>query len=407
MQGRRVAVTGMGVISPLGRDAAEFRAALHEGRSGIAEITAMDAGTLRCRMGGEVRGYDPFEHFSPQAELYLDRFAQFALVAAREAVRDAGVEWTAALRGRTAVVTGTSIGGQGTQDAGFRKLYGEGDARVHPFSLPRIMANAGAGHIAMEFGLTGPAFTLSTACASGSHAIGHAFWLVRSGVAEAAVAGGSEAPFSLGNYRAWEALKALDPDACRPFSRNRRGTVLSEGGAMLFLEPLDVALARGAVVHGEVVGFGMSADAHHLTHPSAAGAAEAMRAALRDGALVPEQVGYVNAHGTGTPVNDRTETAAIREAFGCHAARLAVSSTKSMHGHGQGVGGAMEAVATLLALRDGVLPPTINFVEPDPDCDLDVVPNRARAGDVEHALSNSFGFGGMNAVLAFRRYTAS
>ncbi|HEX2094351.1 MAG TPA: beta-ketoacyl-[acyl-carrier-protein] synthase family protein [Longimicrobiaceae bacterium] len=404
MHPRRVAVTGMGIISPLGRITAEFGDALRQGRSGIAEISLLDPAQLRCRWGGEIRGYDPLEHFSPQAELYLDRFAQLALVAAREAIRDASPAWTEALRACTAVVTGTSIGGQSTQDEGFRKLYGEGEARVHPLSLPRSMANAGAGHIAMEHGLRGPAFTLSTACASGSHAIGHAFWLVRSGVADAAVVGGSEAPFSLGNYRAWEALKALAPDACRPFSRDRRGTVLSEAGAMLFLEPLDAALARGAAVHGEIVGFGMSADAHHLTHPSAAGAAEAMRAALRDADLQPERVGYVNAHGTGTAVNDRTETAAIREVFGSHASRLAVSSTKSMHGHGQGAGGAMEAIATLLALRDSVLPPTINYSEPDPECDLDVVPNQPRAAETEYALSNSFGFGGLNAVLAFRRY---
>jgi nodulation protein E len=267
------------------------------------------------------------------------------------------------------------------------------------------MANAGASQIAMEFGLRGPAYTVSTACASATHAIGQAFWLVRSGAAEVAVTGGSEAPFALGHLKKWEALRVVAPDTCRPFSRDRRGMILGEGGAMMVLEPLDAARARGAAILGEVVGFGMSADAHHVTQPSAEGAALAISAALEDGGLDPEQIGYVNAHGTGTQVNDPIETAALRLVFHEHAQRLAVSSTKSMHGHALGAAGAIEAVATVLALREGVLPPTVNFTEADPECDLDVIPNEARRSQVEYALSNSFAFGGLNGVLAFRRWT--
>jgi nodulation protein E len=264
------------------------------------------------------------------------------------------------------------------------------------------MANAGASHISMEFGITGPSFTLSTACSSSAHAIGQAFWMVRSGAAGLAIGGGSEAPFSFGILKAWEAMRVVSTETCRPFSKDRKGMILGEGGAMLVLEPLKAAQARGARIHAEIVGFGMSADAGHITQPSAEGAARAIRAALRDAHLAPEAIGYINAHGTGTPANDSTETAAIRAVFGAHAGRLAVSSTKSMHGHALGASAALECLATALALRDGLLPPTANYREPDPECDLDVIPNVARRAQVEYALSNSFAFGGLNAVLALR-----
>lgn len=403
MPSRRVAITGLGVISALGPRLENFWDALKAGRSGLRPLFSLADQPLQCRIGGEVPDFDPLQHFEPRTEMLMDRFAQFAVIAARQAVLDADVHWSDTQRTRTAVVTGTSIGGQGTQDAGFLDLYGRGKERVHPFTLPRSMANAGAAHISMDLQITGPCLTLATACASGTHAIGQAFWMVRNGVSDAAIAGGSEAPFSLGNMKGWEALRALDPETCRPFSRDRRGTVLSEGGAMVFMEPLEQARARGARIHGEIVGFGMSADAFHVTHPTDIGAAQAMLAAMDDAQLRMDQIGYLNAHGTGTLINDRTETAAIRQVFGRHASRLAVSSTKSMHGHGQGASGAMEAIATVLALRDQVLPPTVNFREPDPECDLDVVPNQARGCSTEYALSNSFGFGGMNGVLAFRR----
>jgi len=299
-------------------------------------------------------------------------------------------------------VTGCCLGGQTAEDAEFETLYRQGRNRVHPLTIPRTMANAGASMLTMEFGVRGPAFTISTACSSSSHAIGLAFQMVRSGVAELALAGGSEAPFSYGLLKAWEAMRVISTDTCRPFSRYRKGMILGEGAAILVLEPWEAARARGARIHGEIVGFGMSSDAHHITQPSADGAALAVAAALRDAGLPPEAIGYINAHGTGTLGNDATETRAIRQVFGGHAERLAVSSTKSLHGHALGAAGALEAVATLMALREGVIPPTANFTERDPECDLDVVPNASRALRVECALSNSFAFGGLNAVLAFR-----
>jgi nodulation protein E len=398
---RRVVVTGMGVVSPIGLTASEFWASLANGTSGIAPLTLGEGARLRFKNGAEVRGYDPLAHFDEKRADLLDRFAQFAVVAAREAVADAGVAWTPQLRERTAVVTGSCVGGQSSEDAGFFHLYHERRPSLHPLTIPRTMANAGASHVTVEFGITGPSLTISTACSSANHAIGQAFWMVRSGTVEMALAGGSEAPFSFGILKAWEALRVVSADTCRPFSRNRSGMILGEGAAMLVLEPLEAARARGARVWGEVLGFGSSSDAGHVTQPSAEGAARAMRMALEDARLAPEAIGYVNAHGTGTAANDVTEARAIHTVFEGHADALPVSSTKSMHGHALGAAGALEGAATLLALHHQVLPPTANYDEPDPECALDVVPNRARPGSVEYALSNSFAFGGMNAVLAF------
>jgi len=333
----------------------------------------------------------------------LDRFAQFAVVAAREAASDAGIEWTAELKGGTAIVTGSCVGGQNSMEQGFMDIYQKGRARPHPLTVPKVMANAGASNISMALGIRGPAFTISTACSSSNHAMGLAYQMVRSGGAMMALTGGSEAPISIGHMKAWDAIRVVSPDTCRPFSKDRKGMIMGEGGAIMVLEPLDAARARGARIYAELVGFGMSSDAHHITQPSVEGPAAAMRAALRDGGLEAGQIGYINAHGTGTTANDITEVAAIRQVFGDHASRLAVSSTKSMHGHTLGAAGAIEGVATALALHHGVLPPTANFTIPDPQCDLDVIPNEARAADVEYALSNSFAFGGLNAVVAFRR----
>ena len=391
-QARRVAVTGMGVICALGNNTGETWNAVSQGRSGIAAIDSVDTSKLRFRNGAQIPRYDPGKHFDANRIRSLDPFSQFAVIAAREALKDSGIILTPALCENAAIVTGSGMGGQSTQDAGFAKLYQRNQPRVDPLVIPRAMANAGASHISMEFGITGPAYTVSTACSSSNHAIGQAFWMVRNGIVDLAIAGGSEAPFSFGFLKAWEALRVMSPDTCRPFSKDRRGLILGEGGAMLILEPLATARARDATIHAEVMGFGMSSDAHHLTHLSSDGPVRAMRAALRDALLLPEQVGYINAHGSGTLVNDPLETRAIRELFGAHADRLAVSSTKSLHGHALGATGAMEAVCTVLALENGLLPPTANFTAPDPDCNL----------DVEYALSNSFAFGGLNAVLAFR-----
>ncbi|MFI5372469.1 MAG: beta-ketoacyl-[acyl-carrier-protein] synthase family protein [Candidatus Eisenbacteria bacterium] len=399
---RRVAVTGLGCISALGPTTREFWPGLTEARSGIRPLQCVEPGTVRFPHGAEVRDFDPATHFEPRQLDLLDRFAQFALVSAREAVRDSGLAWTPALRERTATLCGCAIGGQGSQDDQFVELYRRNRERVHPLTIPRVMSSAGASHIAMEFGFTGPAFSVSSACASASHAIAQALTMLRCGQADLALAGGSEAPFGYASLKAWDALRVIAPDTCRPFSRDRKGMILGEGGAMLVLEPMDAARARGARIYAELAGSGLSSDAHHITQPSVDGPTRAMRAALVDAGLAPETIGYINAHGTGTLGNDPTETRAIHQVFGAHASAVAVSSTKSMHGHALGAAGALEAVATVLALHYGVLPPTANFIAPDPECDLDVIPHHAREVRVEAALSNSFAFGGLNAVLAFR-----
>ncbi len=403
----RVAVTGIGVISAIGGNTGEFWQSLEQGRCGIAALQGIDPALLRFANAAEVRNFAPSDHFDEKEIGLLDRFAHFGVVAAREAIACAGVEWTTQLRESTAIVTGSCAGGQSTEDEGFVNLYRRNNPRVNPFTIPRTMENAAASRISLETGVVGPTYTVSTACSSSNHAIGQAFWMVRSGAVAMAIAGGSEAVFSLGFLKAWEAMRVVSPDTCRPFSKDRRGLILGEGGAMLVLERMDSARARGAPILGEIVGFGMSSDAFHITQPSPDGAARVMHAALADAALPPDAIGYINAHGTGTLANDAAETAAIRKVFGAHADRLAVSSTKSMHGHTLGAAGAIEAAATLLALRYGILPPTANFTEPDPACDLDVIPNTARAAAVEFALSNSFAFGGLNAVLAFRSPPAS
>ncbi len=403
MPSQRVAITGMGIISPLGANLAETWSSLVEGKSGIAPIQSLDVSKLRFQNGAEVRGFDPEQHFEPGQLSLLDRFAQFAVIAARQALAHSGLRITPEIAGKTAVVTGSCVGGQSSQDSAFQNLYQKNSPRVHPLLIPRTMANAGASHISMEFGISGPVYTISTACSSANHAMGQAFWMVRSGQVDAAITGGSEAPFSLGLLKAWEAMRVVSPDTCRPFSKDRKGLILGEGAAMLVLEPMEKAVSRGATIYGEIVGFGMTSDAGHITSPTVEGPVSAIRAALSDAQIAPEQISYINAHGTGTAGNDSTETRAVREVFGKHADRLAVSSTKSMHGHALGAAGALEAVATIMAMREKTIPPTANYTTPDPECDLDIVPNQARPAEVEFALSNSFAFGGLNAVLAFRK----
>lgn len=402
MGARRVAITGMGIICPLGLNLAETWDSLRAARCAIQPIQSVDCSSLRFQNGAEVRGYDAAQHFPEGKDAYIDRFAQFSVVAAREALRDSGIELTPELRERSAIVCGSAVGGQSAIEKGFEDLYVAGRGRVHPLTIPKTMSNAGASHISMDLGLSGPTYTISTACSSANHAIGQAFRLVRDAGAELAVTGGSEALFTIGMLKAWEAMRVIAPDTCRPFSRDRRGMILGEGGAMMILEPLEAARARGAKLYAEICGFGMTSDAHHLTQPTVVGPARAMTYALREADLAPEAVGYINAHGTGTPGNDPVESRAIREVFRAHADKIGVSSTKSLHGHALGAAGAIEAVATALALRNGILPPTANYNERDPECDLDYIPNQPRAVRVEAALSNSFAFGGLNAVVAFR-----
>lgn len=402
---KRVVITGMGCLSAIGNDIPQHLQSLREGRCGIGLLTTLPTENLTIKIGGEVKGFDPGAFFDAQHLSLLDRNAQFAVLAAREAVGDAGGLFSAP-SSDGAVILGVGIGGKISDDVASARLY-RGDGRVHPHTIVRVMPSAAVGHITMDLGITGPAFSITSACASSNHAIGEALRQVRSGVVSWALAGGTEACFTYGLHKAWEAMRILAPDTCRPFSADRRGLVLGEGAGVVVLESLEHAQARGARIYAEIVGYGASSDASHITQPSDKGAAQAMRMALRDGGIKPEEVVYINAHGTGTPTNDVTETRAIKEVFGAHASRLAISSTKSMHGHALGGAGAIEFIATTLAVHHGFLPPTVNYTVPDPECDLDYVPNRMRQQPVPVALSNSFAFGGLNAVLAIRRWPSN
>lgn len=400
---RRVAITGAGTINALAHDVAGTYAAFREARSGIGPLEFHDVDRLAVRIGAQVRGLAPEAHFDRQALGLYDRFTQFAMIAARQAVAQSGLEFEGELGAQSGVVLGTAGGGVGTADDTYRAVYAEGKNRVHPFVVPRLMHNAAASHISMKWRLRGPVFTVSTACASSNHAMGLAFQMVRAGAAPVMVTGGSEAMLGFGGVKAWEGLRVLSQDACRPFSANRNGMVLGEGAAVFVFEDWDQAVARGADILAEVAGFAMTSDAADIILPSRQGAERAIAGALRDAGLNPQDVGYINAHGTGTAANDKTECAAVTQVFGPHAERLMISSTKSMHGHLIGGTGAVELLACILALRDGVIAPTIGYERPDPDCALDVVANVARTARVEAVLSNAFAFGGLNAVLALKR----
>ncbi|MCX8073480.1 MAG: beta-ketoacyl-ACP synthase II [Candidatus Binatia bacterium] len=412
---RRVVVTGLGLVTPLGCSVAENWAKLCAGESGIAKIQRFDATNLPVRIAGEVRGFDPGEVIDRREAKRLDLFSQYALVAAAQALADAGGGAAVADPERTAVMIGVGFGGIGTVEDGVRDFYESGMKRVSAFFIPRLIANMAPAHVAMKFGLRGENFAIMSACASGGHAVGEAFRRIRSGVQDAALAGGTEAPVTPLTVAGFAAMRALstrndEPSrASRPFDRDRDGFVLAEGAGVLFLETLESARARGARIYAEIIGYGANDDAYHLTAPApeGRGAAECMRRALMDAGVEPTEVGYINAHGTSTPLNDEGETMAIKAVFGAHAYRLAVSSTKSMIGHTLGAAGAIEAAYTVLALHHGVLPPTINYETPDPKCDLDYVPNTARRMTVDVALSNAFGFGGANCTLVFRRYASS
>jgi len=400
--GARVVISGLGVVSALGLDRRAFWGALSEGRSGIRPITGLPVESLRVKVGAQVEGLVPEQCFSGSILPQLERYSELAVLAAREAAEDAGVSRDA-LRGSAAII-GTGCGGKITDEETYQRLYKEGRARVHPLTIPRGMPSAAASQVSMQLGIAGPVFSVASACASAGHAVCQATAMIRSGLVNLVLAGGTDAPFTFGLLKAWEAMRVLAVDTCRPFSRGRSGLVLGEGAGMVILESLRHARARGAHIYAELSGCGMSADAGHLTDPSSEGAARAMRAALTDARLDPRQIDYVNAHGSGTEANDVAETRALRMVFGSHADKLAVSSTKSMHGHALGASGALELVATVLAVHQGLAPPTANFTQPGEGCDLDYVPNQARQMSIAAALSNSFAFGGLNAVLAVRRW---
>ena len=400
----RVVITGQGTVNALGRNAAETMAAMREGRSGIGPLEFQDVERLQIAIGGQIRGYRPEDHFGRQELTLYDPFTQFALIAAREAMAQSGLEVTEAISARAGVVLGTSGGGLQTQDENYRLVYQEGKNRVHPFVVPRLMNNAAASHVSMVMNLQGPTYTVATACASSNHAMGQALNLIRAGQADVVLTGGSESMLCFGGIKAWEGLRVMSKDGCRPFSLTRNGMVQGEGAAVFVFEELGHARARGATILAEVTGFAMTSDATDIVTPNLSGAVRAMRGALRDAGVAPEAIGYINAHGTGTTVNDKTECAAVRAVFGPHADQLMISSTKSMHGHLIGGTGAVELIACVMALSEGVIAPTINYEEPDPECDLDVVPNVARQRDVRVVMTNAFAFGGLNAVLVLEAF---
>ena len=398
----RVVVTGWGVLSSIGHTAESYWANLSRGVSGIAPAVTIPTDQLAQKVVAEVKDYDPLKFFDEREFAPMDRVAQFGVIAAREAIAHSGLAFDDGFAEQTATIIGCGVGGQSTQDENYKLLYGDKARRLHPLTIPRLMVNAPAAQISMSCGLRGPTFVVASACASATHAIGLAFQMVRSGQVPVAVTGGAEACIAYGTMKGWEALRVLAPDTCRPFSRDRKGLVIGEGAAALVIESLDHAQKRSANILGEIVGFGMSADAGDLLSPDANGMLRAINNALADGGLGASDIQYVNAHGTGTAANDATETAALKRVFGDHARKLALSSNKSMIGHSLGATGALEAVATLMSMRDGIVPPTINYLGPDPACDIDCVPNEARRMKVDAALSNSFAFGGLNAVLAVR-----
>ncbi|QAU23490.1 beta-ketoacyl-[acyl-carrier-protein] synthase family protein [Dyella sp. M7H15-1] len=401
----RIVITGMGGICALGHHVADIWRGMTEGRSGIGPIRRVDANLLRnnASIAAEISDFEPRAFIDETRLPLLDPISQYALVAANEAIRQSGLSFRNERASRTAVVVGIGVAGEETREGLYKKLYGEKSDRFHPLGIVRIMSNAPPSQISMAHGITGPTFTVASACASTNHAISQAALMMRAGLVDAAIVGGAEACITLGLLRAWEAMRVLAPDTCRPFSIHRRGLVLGEGAAMFVLETLESAQARGATILAELAGVGMSADAGDIAAPSDVGAAAAMNAALQDAGMQSHEIDYINAHGTGTAANDCTETRAIHKVFGDHARRLAISSTKPMHGHALGASGALELIATIGALRYGIVAPTLNYLGPDPACDLDYVPHEARAMTVRAALSNSFAFGGLNAVVAVRQ----
>jgi 3-oxoacyl-[acyl-carrier-protein] synthase II len=411
---RRVVITGIGAVTPVGNTAEEFWSALLEGRSGIGPITRFDASNLPTRIAGEVRGFDSLKYVDRKDDRKLDPYLKYAIACAIMAVEDAALPVEGVDRDRFGVLVGSGIGGIQTLLENHRTLLERGPDRVSPFFIPMLIINMASGLISMRYGARGPNSSVVTACATGNHAIGDAARIIQRGDADVMIAGGAEAiilPLTIAGFCQMKAMSTRNDEparASRPFDADRDGFVCGEGGGLVVLEDLEHARRRDARIYAEVVGYGMTGDAHHMTapDPEGDGAARAMAAALKDAGLPPAAIGYINAHGTSTPYNDRFETLAIKRVFGEHARRLAVSSTKSMTGHLLGAAGGIEAIATALALHHGVLPPTINYETPDPECDLDYVPNQARKHQVEAALTNAFGFGGTNATLALARYHA-
>jgi 3-oxoacyl-[acyl-carrier-protein] synthase II len=412
LERKRVVVTGVGAITPIGNTSAEYWSGLLSGRNGIGPITLFDASRHDCRIAGEVKNFDPHDYMDRKEAKRMDRFAHFGISASKQALVDAQLTINDLNAEQVGVIIGSGIGGIKVLEDQQTIYLNRGPDRCSPFMIPMMIANMAAGLTAIHTGAKGPNSCPVTACAAGSNAIGDAFRLIQCGFAQAMICGGTEAaitPLSIAGFASMKALSFRNDDpltASRPFDRDRDGFVMGEGSGILILEELQSALSRGARILAEIVGYGMTCDAYHMTSPvpGGDGAARAIQLALKDAKLSPEQVSYINAHGTSTPVNDPTETAAMKKALGTHASKVAISSTKSMTGHLLGGSGGIEAVAAVLAVANDQIPPTINLVNPDPNCDLDYVPHHSRAAKVEVALSNSFGFGGHNVTLAFKKY---
>ena len=409
---RRVVITGLGAVTPIGNSVSAYWSGLTKASNGVAPITLFDASRHACRFAAEVKDFDPIGVLDPKEAKRWDRFCQFGVVAAKEALAESGLEINDSNRQRIGVIIGSGVGGLLTMETQAHVLEGKGPGRVSPFTVPMMIPNMATGLAAIALGAQGPSSAVATACAAGSNAIGDAFRLLQQGHADVMICGGAESaitPLGVAGFASAKALSFRNDDpatASRPFDAERDGFVIGEGAGVLVLESLEHAQGRGAQILGEVIGYAMSCDAHHITSPipGGTGGARAMSLAIADAGLEPKDIDYVNAHGTSTPANDSNETSAIKTALGDRAKQIPVSSTKSMTGHLLGGSGGIEAVAAVLALRHGVIPPTINHQNPDPACDLDIVPNQAREQIISTALSNSFGFGGHNVCLAFRRY---
>ncbi|MEO0618755.1 MAG: beta-ketoacyl-[acyl-carrier-protein] synthase family protein [Pseudomonadota bacterium] len=398
---RRVVVTGLGAVTPLGMSADETWSGMRSGHCAVGPITGFDLSDLYIHIGAEVKDFKPRDHLTNKLILIADRYSQFAGIAAHEALRDAGIELPISDGHRAASIIGSGAGGLTTMDTAYKDMYEHGKKATHPFTLLRFIGSSAASHVGIEAGIKGPTFATCSACATAAHAIGILYDYIRHGITDVGVAGASEAAITYGSFRAWQAMRVLSPDGCFPFSKNRNGTTLGEGAGILTLESLEHAKARGAKIYAEMVGFGMTSDAEDMINPSTEGPMNAMQIALDDAGLDGSEIDYLNAHGTATAVNDTNETKAIRGVFKSNAEKISISSTKSMHGHLLGAGGSVEAIACIKAIEENFVPPTVNFVDADPECDLDYTPNEGRAREVNYAMSNSFAFGGLNAVTIF------
>lgn len=402
---RRVVVTGMGAVTPIGETVPDLWSGVREAKCGVSELEGFPVEDLKVLIAAQIKGFDHkarLKHFQrDKIVIHADRFSWFAAAAADEAMRQSGLEIPVADPYRTACIVGSGAGGLVTYETAYRDLFIHNKRATHPLTLLRIIGSSAAAHVGIEFGVKGPTFATCSACSTATHAIGLAYDYIRHGMVDTAISGASESVINYGTMKAWQALHVLSPEGCFPFAKNRNGTVLGEGAGILVLEELEHAQKRGANIIAELIGYGQTSDAKDMVNPGVEGPREAMKMALADAGIEPEKIDYLNAHGTATAINDKNETNAIKEVFGDHARKLAISSTKSMHGHPLGAGGGIEATLCLKAMEDNWVPPTIGLHEPDPDCDLDYVPNQGRDHDVTYTMSNSFAFGGLNTVLVF------